>query len=73
MSGYAPANAAARARTGQASPFAGTRVLLRLAARRDRIMLPVWVYALIASSASTAYSFKGLYATEASREQFAAT
>lgn len=73
MSDYALANAAARPRARQASPFAGTRVLLRLAARRDRIMLPVWVYALIASSASTAYSFKGLYATEASREQFAAT
>ncbi|HEU5354052.1 MAG TPA: ABC transporter permease [Actinocrinis sp.] len=63
----------ARPRTRQANPFAGTRVLLRLAARRDRVMLPVWVYALIASSASTAYSFKGLYTTEASREQFAAT
>ena len=57
----------------QAHAFAGTRVLIRLASRRDRIMLPVWVYVLIASSASTAYSFKGLYPTEASREQFAAT
>jgi ABC-2 type transport system permease protein len=73
MSDYALTNAAARPRIRQASPFAGTRVLLRLATRRDRIMLPVWIYALIASCASTAYSFKGLYATEASREQFAAT
>jgi ABC-2 type transport system permease protein len=59
--------------TGQMHAFAGTRVLIRLASRRDRIMLPVWVYVLIAASASTAYSFKGLYPTEASREQFAAT
>jgi ABC-2 type transport system permease protein len=59
--------------TGQVHPFAGTRVLIRLASRRDRIMLPVWVYVLIAASASTAYSFKGLYPTEASREQFATT
>src|SRR5882757_632559 len=58
--------------SAQAQPLAGTRVLLRLAARRDRIMLPVWVYALIAATVSTAYSFRGLYPTEASREQFAA-
>jgi ABC-2 type transport system permease protein len=73
MSDYALSHAASRPVTRQANPYAGTRILLRLAARRDRIMLPVWVYALIASSASTAYSFKGLYATEQSREQFAAT
>lgn len=59
--------------SGQVNPFAGTRILIRLASRRDRIMLPVWVYVLIASSASTAYSFRGLYPTESSREQFAAT
>lgn len=73
MSGYALLATDARSTARQTNPFAGTRILLRLAARRDRIMLPVWIYALIASSASTAYSFKGLYATEASREQFAAT
>jgi ABC-2 type transport system permease protein len=56
-----------------AQPFAGTRMLVRLACRRDRIMLPAWIYVLIAASVSTAYSFKGLYSTEASREQFAAT
>ncbi|HZP49818.1 ABC transporter permease [Actinocrinis sp.] len=72
MSTYAPVAPAAHSRTWQASPFAGTRVLLKLAARRDRIMLPVWVYALLATSASTAYSFKNLYSTEASRREFAA-
>lgn len=72
MSAYVPAEPAARSRMWQANPFAGTRVLLRLAARRDRIMLPVWIYALLATSASTAYSFKDLYSTEASRKEFAA-
>jgi ABC-2 type transport system permease protein len=47
--------------------------MIQLAAKRDRIVLPVWVYALIATSASTAYSFKGLYSTESSREAFAAS
>lgn len=59
--------------TRQAHALTGARTLLRLASRRDRVMLPVWIYALIAASASTAYSFKDLYPTESSREQFAAT
>jgi ABC-2 type transport system permease protein len=58
---------------GARQDFAGTRLLVRLAGRRDRVMAPVWVYVLIAASVSTAYSFKGLYSTEASREQFAET
>ncbi|HEU5331941.1 MAG TPA: ABC transporter permease [Actinocrinis sp.] len=53
--------------------LAGTRIMLQLATKRDRIMLPVWVYVLIGTVASTAWSFKGLYGTEASREQFAAS
>jgi ABC-2 type transport system permease protein len=40
--------------------------------RRDRIMLPAWVYALTALVATTVYSFKGLYDTAASRTSFAA-
>lgn len=56
----------------QVRPFAGTRVLVQLASRRDRVMLPLWIYALIAVSASTAYSFRGLYPTAAARAQFAA-
>ncbi len=51
----------------------GTRIMLRLATKRDRIVLPVWVYVLVGTTASTAYSFKGLYSTESSREQFAAS
>jgi ABC-2 type transport system permease protein len=56
-----------------AQSLAGTGIMLRLAAKRDRIVLPVWVYVLIGTAASTAYSFKGLYGTESSREQFAAS
>ncbi|MGH3416848.1 MAG: ABC transporter permease, partial [Actinocrinis sp.] len=56
---------------GQIQPFAGTWTLLRLASRRDRIMMPAWVYALIVTSASTAYSFRGLYPTAESRAHFA--
>ncbi|MBS2965574.1 ABC transporter permease [Actinocrinis puniceicyclus] len=53
-------------------PFAGMRVLVQLALRRDRIALPAWVYVLIAIAASTGYSLRGLYPTEQSRAQFAA-
>jgi ABC-2 type transport system permease protein len=40
--------------------------------RRDRIMLPAWIYVLTALMAGTGYSFKTLYRTAASREQVAA-
>lgn len=49
----------------------GTGPLLRLGARRDRIMLPVWLYLLVALAVGTAYSFRGLYPTVASRLLFA--
>ncbi len=51
---------------------AGTSELLKLALRRDRIMLPVWVYALTATAVGTAYSTKSLYDTAAARHDFAA-
>jgi ABC-2 type transport system permease protein len=51
---------------------AGTGALARLAARRDRIMAPVWIYVLTALVAATGYSFKTLYRTQAAREQVAA-
>ncbi|MFD9126412.1 ABC transporter permease, partial [Kitasatospora sp. NPDC059571] len=50
--------------------YAGTGILLRLALRRDRIVLPVWLYALTASVASTAFSFRTLYGTAAERQAF---
>jgi ABC-2 type transport system permease protein len=48
--------------------FVGTGALAKLALRRDRIMLPAWIYVITAAVASTAYSFKKLYPTPASRE-----
>jgi ABC-2 type transport system permease protein len=53
------------------SSLAGTGTLVRLALRRDRIMLPVWIYALTASVISTAAAFRGLYPTPQSRQQLA--
>lgn len=49
----------------------GVPQLGKLIARRERIRLPIWCYAAIASVGGTAYSFKSLYATPASRAQFA--
>jgi ABC-2 type transport system permease protein len=54
------------------STLAGTGALAGLAARRDRVMLPAWIYLLTALVASTAYSFKKLYPTAAGRQEFAA-
>ncbi len=48
--------------------LAGTGVLARLALRRDRIMLPAWVYVITALVAGTAYTFKKVY-TPAARAQ----
>jgi ABC-2 type transport system permease protein len=52
--------------------ISGTRALVRLGGRRDRIVVPAWCYLLIALAVGTAYTFKGLYPTVASRVQFAA-
>jgi ABC-2 type transport system permease protein len=54
------------------SSFTGTDVLARLAARRDRLMLPVWIYVIVIFVVSTGYSFKHLYKTPASREAITA-
>jgi ABC-2 type transport system permease protein len=50
------------------SSLTGSVALARLAARRDRIMLPVWIYVLAVLTVSTGYSFKKLYKTPQSRE-----
>ena len=52
---------------GPGSTFAGARELARLAIRRDRIMLPVWIYALTAIGASGGYAVKQIYKTPAAR------
>jgi ABC-2 type transport system permease protein len=53
--------------------LAGTGALTKLAGRRDRIMLPAWIYVLTALVAGTAYSFRTLYPTAAGRAEFAST
>lgn len=45
--------------------------LTGLAARRDRLVIPIWVYALAASAIGTVYSFRQLYPTLADRRSFA--
>jgi ABC-2 type transport system permease protein len=47
--------------------------LLRLALRRDRIMLPAWIYGIVLTVVSTASSYDRLYPTEADRAQVAAS
>ncbi len=53
--------------------LAGTGALTRLALRRDRIMLVVWVYAFAAFAGASAYGFKKLYPTAGSRTEFVVT
>jgi ABC-2 type transport system permease protein len=53
--------------------LAGTGALTKLAFRRDRIMLPVWVYVITAAIASNSYSLSKLYPTAADRAALAAS
>jgi ABC-2 type transport system permease protein len=53
--------------------FVGTGQLVRLALRRDRIMLPGWILAFAAVAASAASATVGLYPTVESRVQVAMT
>lgn len=56
------------------SSLTGTWRLLRLAARRDRIVLPVWVLTLVVLLLASVASIVGLYGDdEASRVQYAVT
>jgi ABC-2 type transport system permease protein len=54
------------------SAFTGTGRLLRLALRRDRILLPVWVVVLVGLLAGIASTLTALYASEAERTAAAA-
>ncbi|GAA2793598.1 ABC transporter permease [Streptomyces showdoensis] len=51
----------------------GTGALTRLALRRDRLMLPVWVLVTGGMAASGAGSLEGLYGTAAQRAELAAS
>lgn len=53
-------------------PYAGTGTLVRLALRRDRLMIPVWVVVFAVTLASTVRATAALYPDEASRERAAA-
>ena len=53
--------------------FAGTGALVRLALRRDRVMLPIWILVIAGLTAVTASSFAELYPTVQSRQEFAAS
>src|ERR1700722_11241147 len=54
-------------------PLTGAGALARLALRRDRIMLPVWVYVVIIGVSSNAYTFAKLYKTASSRAALVAS
>jgi ABC-2 type transport system permease protein len=54
-------------------PLAGTGVLAKLALRRDRIMLPIWVYVVVIGVASNAFTFARLYKTASSRQSLVAS
>ncbi|MCX4676079.1 ABC transporter permease [Streptomyces sp. NBC_01433] len=54
-------------------PLSGTGTLLRLALRRDRLMMPIWVLVLGGSFSSVAKSYASLYETAAQRADMAAS
>lgn len=54
------------------SEYAGTGALTRLALRRDRVLLPVWIAVFVLTVASTASATLGLYPTAAARAEAAA-
>lgn len=60
-------------RTGGSRQLAGTGTLLRLALRRDRVMVPVWALVVGGSFASVASSFGSLYGTAAERAELRRT
>ncbi|CCH30451.1 ABC transporter permease [Actinosynnema sp. NPDC047251] len=51
----------------------GTGHLVRLALRRDRLLLPVWVVGLVGTTLATASGMTELYGTQALRQQMGAT
>jgi ABC-2 type transport system permease protein len=55
------------------TPLAGTGALARLAFRRDRIMLPAWVYVITVLIASNSYSLGKLYPTAIARDALASS
>jgi ABC-2 type transport system permease protein len=58
---------------GAAHGLAGTRTLVRLALRRDRVLIPVWLAVFVATASSTASSTLALYPDIAARRGIATT
>ncbi|WP_329615359.1 ABC transporter permease [Streptomyces brevispora] len=70
----APAGTGRRARNGTGTgQLTGTWALLRLALRRDRIIMPLWVLVLGGSFSSVGKSISSLYGTAAQRADLAAS
>ncbi|KPC62892.1 ABC transporter permease [Streptomyces chattanoogensis] len=69
----AAAAAAALAPARGPRHLAGTGALLRLALRRDRVMIPAWVLVLGLAVAAMGSSFEALYDTAAKRAELAAS
>ncbi|MFJ2771343.1 ABC transporter permease [Streptomyces sp. NPDC087300] len=65
-SGTAP-NAAFAPRTGGSRQLAGTGTLFRLALRRDRVMMPVWILIVTGLVLAMPGSLESVYATAAER------
>ncbi len=70
-----PSAAGGRARNADhpAGPVTGTRELLQLAQRRDRMLLPIWIYVLAIIAVSGGYVVKEIYKTPADRASLAST
>lgn len=58
---------------GRATTLTGTGELARFSLRRNRILLPVWIYALTVIAISGGYGIKLVYKTPASRASLAAS
>jgi ABC-2 type transport system permease protein len=56
-----------------AASLTGTTALAKLALRRDRIMLPAWVYVVVIGVSANAYTFARLYKTPSSRAALVAS
>ena len=69
----AGAGPAARPVDRPAGPLTGARELLRLAQRRDRMLLPIWIYVLAIIAVSGGYVVKKIYKTPADLASIAST
>ena len=61
------------ARHPLAEALTGTRELAKLAYRRDKLLLPIWVYLIFIGTVANAFEMKAFYKTAAAREALAAS